>query len=131
MAKPDNVIEKRRGGSLSPDAKVNMLANMAMGWQNRLAFLATKKLISGMWVPGMFYLTSTEVQFRVDKLQTLSLKNPSALNWSLALADIIEINTRAGLVYTINEIQTGQGDFQTFRCWKSESFLQAIENARK
>lgn len=130
MAKPVNVIEKRTGASLSPDAKAKMLANMVMGWQNRMAFLASKKLINGMWVPGALYLTPTHIHFEVDKLQTLSLKNPETLSWSVALDDIDTINVRSGLAYRIHEIQTHKRDLQTFRCWKSETFLQAIDDAR-
>ena len=130
MTKPDNVIEERTGASLSPDAKAKMLANMVMGWQNRMAFLASKKLINGMWVPGALYLTPTHIHFEADKLQTLSLKNPETLSWCMGLDEINTINVRPGLAYKINEIQTDGGALQTFRCWNSGTFLQAIDNVR-
>ncbi|WP_084399354.1 hypothetical protein [Henriciella aquimarina] len=120
MSKPKNVIDKRMANALIPEAKAKGMA----GFTGAVA----SKAMGGLWVGGNAWLSPEALRFEANALNRHFHSNPKALAFTIPLVEVTGVHWRKALFTNIIEIETRERIF-SLRCYKAESFAEAIEAA--
>ncbi|MCI4645906.1 MAG: hypothetical protein MRY64_14085 [Hyphomonadaceae bacterium] len=129
MAAPEHVIEKRKSSVLFKQAELGLAARMMLGLEGRASLAISKKLLGGNWVTGNVYLTPDSLEFRPDFLDAKLHKNGEELRLTVPLEKITSMQVRQGIATQILDV-TAEEVTVSFRCYRANAFVSAIETAR-
>lgn len=129
MAAPEQVIEKRKASALFKDAELGLAGRMIFGMEGRAGHAIAKKLIGGSWITGTVYLTPQALEFHPDFLDAKLHKDADALTVAIPLETITAMEVRQGLATQILDV-VAEGATLSFRCYRANAFVSAIEAAR-
>lgn len=129
MAAPEHVIEKRKASALFKDAELGLAARMMFGLEARAGHSITKKILGGSWITGTVYLTPHALAFHPDFLDAKLHKDGDALQMTIPLDKITAMEVRQGLATQILDV-TAEEATLSFRCYRANAFVSAIETAR-
>lgn len=88
-----------------------------------------RRLVGGLWVGGNAVLTSTELVFTPNALNSALHQEPENLHLCLSLEDITGVQVRWGFFTKIIDVETRTATW-SLRCYGAAKFVASIERAR-
>lgn len=88
-----------------------------------------RRLLGGLWVGGNAVLTSTELVFTPNALNSALHQEPEKLHLRISLEDIKGVQVRWGFVTKIIDVETRTATW-SLRCYGAAKFAESIERVR-